>query len=130
MLVACEVKIMENVIATRRKSVYPVRSCKYNLAIEQFSLCLPSALKHMTTNAFRFKIWVSGQFDLSSRLTCTLKENCYVLKHLKSLDSYKAKKQGNWELQISMALNTGLQQLMRLLGVIGFASASKDRFYF
>lgn len=73
MLVACEVKIMENIIATRRKSVYPVRSCKYNLAIEQFSLCLPSALKHMTTNAFRFKIWVSGQFDLSSRLTCTLK---------------------------------------------------------
>lgn len=70
MLVVCEVKIMENIIVTHRKSLYPVRWCKYNLAIEQFS-----PLKHVT-NAFRLKMWVSGQFDLSSRLKCTLKWNC------------------------------------------------------
>lgn len=50
-----------------------------------------------------------------------------VLKQLKSSDSYKAEKQGNWELQISMALNTELLQLMRLLGAISFASASKEK---
>lgn len=49
MLVVCQVKSMENIVATKRKSLYPVRWFKYNLAIEQFSL-----LKHVI-NASRFK---------------------------------------------------------------------------